>query len=177
MSNKIIQPMPKEGLSISYVCRYESEIDRQLILDMMGHYIDLTLGSREILFVKVPMEAINKAFKPNPSFPGEEIEFGIDYKNNNVVRHKELIGDELPALWSVLTNKEFGVNIITTIEPCKFIIRKHHLEKFEAIMSKTEIAPKEYNYDALNFVHWNETTNVLRRDIEFFVTGKKFFDS
>jgi SpoVK/Ycf46/Vps4 family AAA+-type ATPase len=44
-------------------------------------------------------------------------------------------------------------------------------------MSEVEIAPKQYNYDALNAVHWNETTTVLKRDLEFFITGKNFFDS
>lgn len=173
----INQPMPKDGFSVSYICRYESEIDRQIILDSMGHYIEGVLGSREILFVKVPMEAVNKAFKLNPKFPGEEIEFSIDHKKNNIVRYSELVGDELPPLWAVLTNYESGVNIIATIEPCKFIIHKDDLDKFEQLMAGVEIAPKEYNYDALKSVHWNDTTTILKNDIEFFVTGKKFFDS
>jgi SpoVK/Ycf46/Vps4 family AAA+-type ATPase len=176
-SSDIKQPMPKEGFNINYICRYESEIDRAIILDSMGHYIEEVLGSKEILFVKVPMEAINKAFKPNPKFPGEEIEFTIDHKKNNIVKCTELVGDELPSLWSVMSNEENDLHIITTIEPCKFILKKDDLSKFEELMSHVEIAPKEYDYDALNMVHWNETTMSLKRDIEFFVTGKKFFDS
>lgn len=173
----IVQPTPKPGFNVSYVCRYESEIDRQIILDSAGHYIEKVLGTTDILFVKVPMEAINKAFKPNPTYPGEEIEFTIDYKKNNIIKYTDLAGDELPPLWAVLTNKEVEIDIITTIEPCKFIIKKDDLDKFEQLMLKTEVAPKEFNYDALNSVHWNKTTVDLKRDIEFFVQGKKFFDS
>lgn len=173
----IKQPYPKPNASVSYVCRYESEIDRLMILDSMGHYISDVLGTQEILFVKVPMEAINKAFKLNAKFPGEEIEFTIDHKRNNIIKYTELTGDELPPLWAVLSNEEMKLNIIATIEPCKFIIRRDDLQAFEELMLKTEVAPKEYDYPALNSVHWNETTLSLKRDIEFFVTGKKFFDS
>lgn len=174
---EIKQPMPKPGFSVSYVCRYESEIDRQIILDTAGHYIEEVLGTREILFVKVPMEAINKAFKPNPKYPGEEIEFTIDHKNNNIIKYTELVGDELPPLWAVLSNEKYDLHIIATIEPCKFILRTQDLPVFEKLMGETEVAPKEYNYEALNTVHWNKATISLKRDIEFFVTGKKFFDS
>lgn len=169
--------MPKKDFAVSYVCRYESEIDRQIILDSMGHYIEDVLGTQDILFVKVPMEAINKTFKLDPNLPGEEIEFTVSPKTNNVIKYTELVNDELPALWAVLRHEESEIQLITTIEPCKFIIKRDDLEKFEALMLTVEIAPKDYNYDALNMVHWNEITKDLKRDIEFFVAGKKFFDS
>lgn len=171
------QPMPKEGFSVSYVCRYESEIDRQLILDSMGHYIDQVLGSKEIVFVKVPMEAINKAFKLSQEFPGEEIEFNVDHKKNNLVRYSTLQGDDLPPLYAVLENEQYDLKIIATIEPCKFILKTSDLVNFEKLMSETEVAPKEFDHDALKMVHWNNDTQILKRDLEFFVTGKKFFDS
>lgn len=178
MDNTIVkQPVPKEGLNISYVCRYESEIDRQLILDSHGHYIASILGSVDIVFVKVPMPAINKAFELDTNYPGEEIEFNIDHRKNNLIRCTKFVGDELPPLWSVLKNDKFGMKIISTIEPGKFIVLSSELQKFEQLMAETEIAPKEYNYDALTSVHWNDDTAILKRDIEFFVSGKKFFDS
>lgn len=173
----IKQPTPKEGLNINYVCRYESEIDRQLLLDSHGHYINSVLGSVDVVFVKVPMPAINKAFELDMMYPGEEIEFNIDHRKNNLIRCVKFVGDELPPLWSVLKNDKFGLKIISTIEPGKFIVLSSELSKFEQLMSETEIAPKEYNYDALTSVHWNDDTAILKRDIEFFVSGKKFFDS
>jgi len=173
----IKQPTPKEGLNINYVCRYESEIDRQLLLDSHGHYINSVLGSVDVVFVKVPMPAINKAFELDMTYPGEEIEFNIDHRKNNLIRCVKFVGDELPPLWSVLKNDKFGLKIISTIEPGKFIVLSSELSKFEQLMSETEIAPKEYNYDALTSVHWNDDTAILKRDIEFFVSGKKFFDS
>jgi SpoVK/Ycf46/Vps4 family AAA+-type ATPase len=176
-STEIKQPMPKDGFSVSYVCRYESEIDRQIILDSMGHYIEDILGTRDIVFIKVPMEAVNKTFKLNPKYPGEEVEFSIDHKKNNLMRYSTLVGDDLPPLWAVLTNAEYDINIIATIEPCKFILKTSDLSSFEALMAKTEVAPKEYDYEALKMVHWNKDTAILRRDLEFFVAGKKFFDS
>lgn len=186
---KVIQPMPKEGFSVSYICRYESELDRQIILDSMGHYIEDVLGSRDIVFVKVPMAAVNKIFKLDALLPGEEIEFTIDHKNNNIIRYGELEGDELPPLWAVLKyvgldeegkepiDTDGPLQLITTIEPCKFILRTKDLPIFEEVMATVEIAPKEYDYEALDAVHWNEITTNLRRDIEFFVKGKRFFDS
>lgn len=174
---KIKQPMPKEGLNFSYVVRYESEIDRTVILDTMGHYIEQVLGTRDVLFVKVSMEAINRVFRLNPLYPGEEIEFVTNHRHNNIVRYGQLSGDELPPLWSVLTNDAQKLNIITTIEPCKFIIDCRDISRFEALMATVEIAPKEYDYAALAAVHWNDTTTILKRDVEFFITGKKFFDS
>lgn len=173
----IKQPMPKEGFSVQYVCRYESEIDRQIILDSMGHYIQNVLGTIEFVFVKVPMEAINKCFRLSKEFPGEEIEFNIDHKKNNIVRNETLVGDDLPPLWAVLVNDEFNISIITTIEPCKFILKTTDLDAFSTLMSKTEVAPKNFDYEALKIVHWNTDTASLRRDLEFFVVGKKFFDS
>ena len=174
---EIKQPMPKGGLSVSYVCRYESELDRALILDAMGHYIEDVLGTREILFVKVPMEAINRVFRLDPMYPGEEIEFVVDHRHNNLIRYMKLEGEDLPALWAVLVHPETGLKIITTIEPSKFIIDKKDLPVFEKLMAGIEIAPKEYDYAALKSVHWNDTTSVLKRDIEFFISGKRFFDS
>lgn len=174
---KIKQPMPKEGFSVSYVCRYESEIDRQIILDSAGHYIESVLKTRDIVFIKAPMEAINKAFKLNPEYPGEEIEYTVDHRKNNLIRYTKLQGEELPPLWAVLSNEEFDLHIISTIEPCKFILKTDDIPKLDQLMAKTEIAPKEYNYGALSMVHWNNDTSVLKRDLEFFVAGKKFFDS
>lgn len=169
------QPFPRPDFSVDFVCRYESEIDRAVVLYAMGHYIEAVIGTRDILFVKVPMEAVNKTFALNPMYPGDEIEFRIDHRRNNVIQNEELSGDELPPIWSVLTSPN-GVNIITTIEPCKFIVARDSFDAFKELMSHVEIAPKEYNYAALNSVHWNETTRILRRDIEFFVKGKKLFD-
>lgn len=175
--NKVVQPMPKEGFNVSYVCRYESEIDRQIIIDSMGHYIKSILGTLDIVFIKVPMEAINKAFKLNLMYPGEEIEYSVDHRKNNLVRYTDIVGEDLPPLWSVMSNAELGLDIITTIEPCKFIMRIEDIPKLDELMAKTEVAPKEYDHDALNMVHWNEDTSILKRDLEFFVAGKKFFDS
>src|SRR3990167_422574 len=169
------QPFPRPDFSVDFVCRYESEIDRAVVLYAMGHYIEAVIGTRDILFVKVPMEAINKSFALNPLYPGDEIEFRIDHRKNNIVQNEELTGDDLPPIWSVLTSAT-GVNIITTIEPCKFIVARDSFDAFKELMSHVEIAPKEYNYVALESVHWNDTTRVLRRDIEFFVKGKKLFD-
>ncbi len=181
MDNKkqsdVIQPMPKDGFNVSYICRYESEIDRQIIIDSMGHYIKAILGTLDIVFIKVPMEAINKAFKLNQKYPGEEIEYNVDHRKNNLVRYTNIVGDDLPPLWAVMTNEEVGLNIITTIEPCKFIMRTCDIAVLDELMAKTEIAPKEYNYAALDMVHWDDDTCILKRDLEFFVAGKKFFDS
>lgn len=173
---KIIQPMPKEGLSISYVCRYESEIDRQIILDAMGHYIEAVLGTRDIIFVKVPMDAVNKAFLVDPLAPGEEIEFVIDYRHNNIVEKTTLSGDELSALWAVMVH-ESGFRMITTIEPGKFIVRSDEKARLAGILREVQIAPKEYNFKALDGVHWNEHTQGLRQDFEFFIASKRWFSA
>lgn len=146
-------------------------------MDSMGHYFEEVLGTRDIIFVRVSMLAINKAFKLSSMYPGDDIEFVIDHKRNNVVRTKELVGEEIPACWAALTNESTGVTVIQTIEPCKFVIKRSDLSAFEAIMAGVEIAPAEFNHDALNAVHWNESTLGLKRDIEFFASGKKFFDS
>lgn len=172
----INQPMPKPGFNVSYVCRYESELDRQIILDSMGHYIESIIGTREILFIKVPVDVVNKTFRLDPQFPGEEVEFTIDHRKNNIVKSMTLVGNDLPPLWSVMVNDKFNLRIIVTIEPGKYIIDKNDLHLFEQLMLETEVAPKEYDYDALKSVHWNDDTVSLRRDLEFFIVGKRFFD-
>ena len=172
----IHQPMPKEGFNVSYVCRYESEIDRQIILDSMGHYIEEVLGTREILFIKVPMDCVNKTFRLDDAYPGEEVEFSVDHRMNNLTRVRTLGGGDLPPLWAVMINDEYGLKIIVTIEPGKFIIDKRDISRFETLMAATEVAPKEYDYAALKSVHWNTDTLSLKRDLEFFIVGKKFFD-
>ncbi len=177
MNEKVIQPAPRVDFDVKYVCRYESELDRALIINQMGHYISPILGTIDIAFVKVTMEAINKAFKLNLMYPGEEIIYTTDYKKNNLVRIVELVDDELPPLWSVLTNSKYGINIITTPEPSKFIIRTSDIPTFDKIMSETELAPREYDYTALELVQWNEETKALKRDIEFFAVGRRFFES
>ena len=171
----IIQPMPRENFNVSYICRYESEIDRQIILDSMGHYIEAVLGTRDIIFVKLPMEAVNKVFNVSDSFSGEEIEFIIDYKHNNVIPNKVLTGDQLAPLWAVMVQDESDVKLIQTIEPCKFIIKNSDFDALKQIMHGVELAPKEYNTDALNKVHWNERTRVLRQDFEFFTSSRRWF--
>ena len=171
----IKQPMPKQGFNVQYICRYECEIDRQMIFDAMGHYIEQVLGTLDVLFVKISMDAVNKVFKLHPSFVGEEIEFKTDYRKNNIVRTTELTGEDIPPLWAVLHHESSDVRLITTIEPCKFIIRKSDLQKLVDLMASIELAPKEYNYDALKMVHWNDTTKSLKQDIEFFVSARRWF--
>ena len=175
--NDIVQPMPREDLKIHFNCRYESEIDRQIILYVMGHYIEEILNTQEILFVKIPMEAVNKAFELDLKAPGEEIEFITDYKHNNVIQRESLTGEELPPLWSVMVHKESGLKMISTIEPCKFIVPITDLEKLKEIMAGVKIAPMQYDTSALTSVHWNESTEVLKRDFEFFTSSKRWFTS
>lgn len=171
----ITQPMPKRDFNVQYVCRYECEIDRQMIFDAQGHYIEEVLGTRDVLFVKIQMEAVNKVFKLHHAFVGEEIEFKTDYRKNNVVRVTEISGDDLPPLWAVLVNEESNVRLIQTIEPSKFIIRKTDIDKLIELLAAIELAPKEYNHEALKVVHWNDTTKSLRQDIEFFVAARRWF--
>lgn len=171
----IVQPMPKEGFNVSYICRYESEIDRQILLDSMGHYIEKVLGTRDIIFVKLPMEAVNKVFKISEKFSGEEIEFIIDYKHNNVIPSKVLTGDQLPPLWAVMVHATSNVQLITTIEPQKFIIKSDDFTVLTEIMHGLELAPKEYTTEALNRVHWNERTKIVRQDFEFFTSSRRWF--
>jgi len=177
---KTTQPKINEKAKISYVCRYETEIDRQLVWSQMGPYIKTVLGSDinsgDILFVKAPMRAINEVFDMDLTNPGEDIDFYSSYKSNGIVRLSELKGDDLPSIWSVLVHKDSDVKIISTIEPCKFIIKVSDLDAFEAILAGVSIAPKEYTLEAFDKVHWNDKTLQLRNDLEFFVTNKTFYD-
>lgn len=175
---EIKQPVPRQGVDISYVCRYEHEIDRRLILDTMSDYIEKVFSTKnpnEIFFVKIPMEAVNQVFTLSKEFPGEELEFDIDYKNNNVKQITEIFGNDLPCIWSVMENKDTGLKMIATIEPCKFIVKSSDIDLLREVLSKVEIAPKEYNVQSLDDVHWNEQTEILRKDFEFFTSSRRWF--
>lgn len=177
MTHGIKQPVPKDNFNVNYICRYEHEIDRQLVIETMGHYIESILGvsKHDVLFVKIPMNAVNQVFKQCLDFPGEEVEFVIDYRRNNVKRRVELSYDDLPCIWSVLENVETGVKMITTIEPCKFIIRAQDYDTLCDILKNVEIASRNYDVDALDKVHWSENTAILRKDFEFFASSRKWF--
>ncbi len=169
------KPVKPNIKDINYVCTYESEVDRSLILHSMGNYIEDVLGTKEIIFVVIPQKAIVKAFKIDEAFIGEDVEYVTDYTQNNLTRRTGLHENSLPSLWSVLVNEATGLKMISTIEPCKYIIKLSALSVLDQIMKDVRIAPAAYNESALEAVHWNLVTEGLAKDFKFFTSSKRWF--